>query len=60
VIDSIRPYARELGSEGALEEIERIVREGNGADDQRRIAASDGMDGLLTHLARCSAEPTPT
>jgi len=59
VIDSIRPYARELGSEGALEEIERIVREGNGADDQRRIAASDGMDGLLTHLARCSAEPNP-
>jgi carboxylate-amine ligase len=52
VLDTIRPYARELGSEGALEEMERILREGNGADDQRRIAAEDGMGALLDQLAR--------
>ena len=31
MLDSVRPYARELGSEAALVEIERILREGNGA-----------------------------
>jgi len=51
VLDSIRPYARELGSDGALDEIERILREGNGADDQRRVHRERGMDGLLAHLA---------
>ncbi len=47
-----RPYARDLGGEGALEEIERIVAEGNGADRQRRIHAESGMDGLLASLAQ--------
>ena len=51
VLDSVRPYARELGGEAALEEIERILREGNGADDQRLIHAEQGMPGLLTYLA---------
>jgi carboxylate-amine ligase len=45
------PYARELGGEGALEEIERVLREGNGADAQRRVHAEHGIDGLLSHLA---------
>lgn len=49
-LEEIRPYARELGSEGALAEIERILREGNGADDQRRIHEASGMDGLLDYL----------
>jgi len=52
MLDQVREYARDLGGEGALEKIERIVREGNGADEQRRIHASRGMDGLLDHLAR--------
>ncbi len=52
VLDSVRPYARELGGEAALEEIERILREGNGADDQRRVQREDGMDGLLDYLAK--------
>ncbi len=51
MLDSVRPYARELGSEAALTEIERILREGNGADEQRRVHAEAGMEGLLTHLA---------
>jgi glutamate---cysteine ligase / carboxylate-amine ligase len=50
VLDTVRPYARELGSDSALEEIERILREGNGADEQRRVHGAAGMDGLLVHL----------
>ncbi len=51
VLDASLPYARELGTAAALEEIERILREGNGADEQRRVAAACGIDGLLDHLA---------
>jgi carboxylate-amine ligase len=51
MLDSVLPYACELGSEAALEEIERILREGNGADEQRRVHRQAGMDGLLDHLA---------
>jgi carboxylate-amine ligase len=49
-IEDVRPYSRELGGEPALEEIERIVREGNGADVQRRVHARSGMGGLLRDL----------
>jgi glutamate---cysteine ligase / carboxylate-amine ligase len=51
VLATVRPYARDLGSEGALEEIERILREGNGADDQRRTYGETGIGGLLEYLA---------
>ncbi|HMJ74079.1 MAG TPA: YbdK family carboxylate-amine ligase [Solirubrobacterales bacterium] len=51
MLDSVRPYARELGEEAALDEIERILREGNGAEDQRRVHRQAGMDGLLDYLA---------
>jgi glutamate---cysteine ligase / carboxylate-amine ligase len=50
VLAEARPYARELGGEAALEEIERILREGNGADEQRRVEAERGIEGLLEHL----------
>lgn len=50
MLDAVRPFARELGSEDALAEVERILREGNGADEQRRVHAEHGMDGLLDHL----------
>jgi hypothetical protein len=33
-----------------MEEIERILREGNGADAQRRVERRAGLDGLLHHL----------
>jgi hypothetical protein len=34
-----------------LTEIERILREGNGADVQRLVHREAGMEGLLNHLA---------
>jgi len=51
MLDSVRPYARDLGGEAALEEVERILVEGNGADRQRRVHAEAGMDELLRRLA---------
>jgi glutamate---cysteine ligase / carboxylate-amine ligase len=54
-LDEARPYAAQLGGEGALEEVERILVEGNGADRQRRVHAEVGMDGLLAHLAQRTA-----
>jgi glutamate---cysteine ligase / carboxylate-amine ligase len=52
VLDSVRPYARDLGDEDALEEVERVLVEGNGADRQRRTHAEAGMEELLRRLAR--------
>jgi glutamate---cysteine ligase / carboxylate-amine ligase len=49
-LDTLRPYARALDGERAIEEIERIVREGNGADEQRRVHRESGMRALLEHL----------
>ncbi len=46
-----RPYARDLDGEDALEEIERVLREGGGADRMRAAHAAGGMDGLLAQLA---------
>jgi glutamate---cysteine ligase / carboxylate-amine ligase len=57
VLDSVRPYARDLGSESVFEELERILREGNGADDQRRVHRERGMEGLLTYLAKRTLPP---
>ncbi|HUB99909.1 MAG TPA: YbdK family carboxylate-amine ligase [Solirubrobacterales bacterium] len=51
-LDDARPYARELGGEAALAEVERILREGNGADEQRRVHAERGIEGLLEHLVK--------
>jgi len=45
------PHARELGSEGPLEEVERILRNGNGADRQRTAHERGGMKQLLEGLA---------
>jgi glutamate---cysteine ligase / carboxylate-amine ligase len=50
VLDSVRPYAQDLGGDAALERIERILREGNGSEAQRRIERQAGMDGLLDRL----------
>ncbi|HET9153662.1 MAG TPA: YbdK family carboxylate-amine ligase [Solirubrobacterales bacterium] len=51
ILEEARPYAEQLGGAGALEEIERILREGNGADRQRRVHEQHGMEGLLGDLA---------
>jgi carboxylate-amine ligase len=46
-----RAYARDLDGEDALEEIERILREGGGADRMRAAHAAGGMDEVLARLA---------
>jgi carboxylate-amine ligase len=48
-----RPYV----SGGALEEIERVVRDGNGADRMRHAHAVGGLPAVLEQLVRESAEP---
>jgi glutamate---cysteine ligase / carboxylate-amine ligase len=58
VLEAVRPYARELGSDAALEEIERVLQEGNGADDQRRVHRQAGMSGLIEYLCERST-PAP-
>jgi glutamate---cysteine ligase / carboxylate-amine ligase len=54
MIESVRPYAGDLGGDGALAELERVLAEGNGADEQRRIHAESGIDGLLQNLVQRS------
>jgi len=49
-IAEARPHARELGAEDALEEVERILREGNGADRMRARFARGGMAEVLSGL----------
>ena len=44
-LELARPYARDLDGEDALEEIERILREGGGADRMREAHAAGGMAG---------------
>jgi glutamate---cysteine ligase / carboxylate-amine ligase len=51
MLDAVHPYARDLGGDAALEEVERILREGNGADEQRRLHREGGMDALLDCLS---------
>lgn len=46
-----RPYARDLDAEDALEEVERILREGGGADRMREAHAAGGMGEVLARLA---------
>ena len=50
VLRLVRPHARELGSDSALEEIERILAEGNGADRQRAAGAGGGIQAVLEQL----------
>ena len=44
------PYARELGSDGALEEVERMLVEGNGASRRRAAFARGGLTEVLVEL----------
>lgn len=50
-----RTVAGELGAEGALEEVERLLREGGGAAMAREVHARGGMDGLLADLVARTA-----
>jgi glutamate---cysteine ligase / carboxylate-amine ligase len=55
-----RPYARDLDGEDALEEIERILRDGGGADRMRAAHAAGGMDEVLARLAAETYSSTHT
>jgi carboxylate-amine ligase len=50
VLARARPHARELGTEEELEGVERILREGNGADRQRAAAGRGDLEALLQAL----------
>jgi carboxylate-amine ligase len=50
-LELVRPYARELHSEAALEEIERLLVDGGGAARQRAAYARGGMQAMLAQLA---------
>jgi carboxylate-amine ligase len=52
------PWARELGGDAELEEVERILREGNGADRMRAAHARGGMPAVLALLAEETAAPS--
>jgi glutamate---cysteine ligase / carboxylate-amine ligase len=47
---AVRLARRHLDS-AALDEVDRILAEGNGADRQRAVHAREGMDGLIRWLA---------
>jgi len=54
-VNLAEPHARELGSEAALNGIERILREGCGADRQRAAHDHGGMDAVLELLVEETA-----
>jgi glutamate---cysteine ligase / carboxylate-amine ligase len=51
------PHAREVGDDGALEGVERILREGGGAERQRAAHAKGGAEDLLEQLVEETAAP---
>lgn len=53
------PYARELGSDAALEELERLLVEGNGAIRQRASFRRRGLPAVLAELARETSQAVP-
>jgi carboxylate-amine ligase len=56
-VELARPHARDLGSEDALDELLRLLREGNGADRQRAAYARGGMGALLDLLVAETRAP---
>ncbi len=50
-LDAVRPYAEELGGGAGLEEIDRILADGNGAERQRAAYAEGGIEAVLERLA---------
>lgn len=56
VVQEVRPYARELHAEAALDEVQWLVACGGGAGRQRLAHARWGMDGLLDFLVQETGE----
>jgi carboxylate-amine ligase len=59
-LELARPYARGLDGEDALEEVDRLLREGGGADRMRAAHAAGGLDEVLARLAAESYSSTQT
>jgi carboxylate-amine ligase len=51
-----RAYARDLGEDDALDEVDRILATGNGADRMRAAHTRGGMEAVLGHLVSETAE----
>jgi glutamate---cysteine ligase / carboxylate-amine ligase len=58
-VELARRHLRELGAEAPLEEIDRILSEGNGADRQRWVFAEGGMPAVLERLVAETAGSSP-
>jgi carboxylate-amine ligase len=58
-VELARPYAMALGSEEALEEIERLLVDGNGAARQRAAFRRGGLRAVLVQLVEETARPSP-
>ena len=56
-LELARPYARDVGADDALEEVERILADGNGADRMRAAHERGGMDTVLEHLVTETGAP---
>jgi carboxylate-amine ligase len=56
-LELARGYGRKLGCMESLQEIERMLDDGNGADRQRAAHAAGGMAGLLEQLVAETAAP---
>jgi carboxylate-amine ligase len=56
-VERARPYARDVGADAALEEVERILRDGNGAARMRDAHAEGGMARVVERLIAETAEP---
>jgi glutamate---cysteine ligase / carboxylate-amine ligase len=52
----MRDIATDAAAEHGLEEVERLAREGNGAERQRAIHARGGMKSLLGELVRATSD----
>ena len=60
VLAGARAYARDVDAEAALEEVERILRDGNGAARMRAAHAAGGMPAVLDRLVAETAERPAT
>ncbi len=54
-VEMARPHARDLGSEEALDEVERLLRDGGGADRRRQAHAKGGLTAVLEDLVEETA-----
>jgi carboxylate-amine ligase len=55
----VAPYARELGCADAVADLDGVLRDGNGADVQRRVHRREGLDGLVRWLIACGGDHCP-